>query len=73
MGGVFAKDDSPQNSLPVSKLEAKMVEEMQKRASHGTFMRSFNTIILKFRKIDESLRKCQTIFEEFGKLFCLQL
>lgn len=51
----------------VSKLETKMVETMQKRALQGTKMKSFNSVILKFPKIDESLRKCKTIFEEFGE------
>lgn len=44
-----------------------MVEAMQKRASKGTTVKSFNTIILKFPKIDASFRKCRTIFEEFDE------
>ncbi|GMP74370.1 hypothetical protein CsSME_00031808 [Camellia sinensis var. sinensis] len=43
-----------------------MVEAMQRRASEGSSMKSFNSIILKFPKIDESLRKCKAIFEQFA-------
>jgi len=68
MGGAIGKDESPKRGyLPETKLEAKMVEAMQKRASKGTVMKSFNTIILKFPKIDQSFRKCKAIFEEFDK------
>lgn len=54
--------------MPETKLEAKMVEAMQRRESKGSSVKSFNTIILKFPKIDESLRKCKAIFEQFGEL-----
>ncbi|XP_008794706.1 probable calcium-binding protein CML21 [Phoenix dactylifera] len=67
MGGVFGKSDSLRCSAPESKLEAKMVEAMQKRASEGSSMKSFNSIIMKFSKIDESLRNCKTIFERFDE------
>lgn len=67
MGGVFGKSDLPEHSVPESKLEAKMVEAMQRRASGGSAMKSFNSIILKFPKIDENLRKCKTIFEQFDE------
>lgn len=67
MGGALGRSDSMKQSSPVSKLEAKMVEAIQKRALQGTTMRSFNSVILKFPKIDESLRKCKTIFEEFDE------
>ncbi|KAJ4981830.1 hypothetical protein NE237_032667 [Protea cynaroides] len=68
MGGVVGKEESPTKGwMPETKLEAKMVEAMQRRASEGTGMKSFNSIILKFPKIDESLRKCKTIFEQFDE------
>lgn len=67
MGGVLGRSDSLRRSAPESKLEAKMVEAMQKRALEGTSMKSFNSIIMKFPKIDESLRNCKTIFEQFGE------
>ncbi|XP_008782977.1 probable calcium-binding protein CML21 [Phoenix dactylifera] len=67
MGGVLGRSDSLRRSAPESKLEAKMVEAMQKRASEGTSMKSFNSIIMKFPKIDESLRNCKTIFEQFDE------
>ncbi|KAK6934675.1 EF-hand domain [Dillenia turbinata] len=44
-----------------------MVEAMQRRASEGSTMKSFNSIILKFPKIDESLRKYKAIFEQFDE------
>lgn len=73
MGGALGKGDSPKKSwVPETKLEAKMVEAMQRRECHGCSTRSFNTIILKFPKIDESFRKCRAIFEQFGR-FPLQI
>ncbi|KAL4335649.1 hypothetical protein GQ457_07G012510 [Hibiscus cannabinus] len=62
MGGVAGKLESP-----VTKLEAKMVEAMQRRACKGTAIKSFNSIILKFPKIDASLRNCKSIFEQFDE------
>lgn len=69
MGGALgvAADSPKRGYLPETKLEAKMVEAMQKRASKGTAMKSFNTIILKFPKIDQSFRKCKAIFEQFDE------
>ncbi|XP_077237482.1 putative calcium-binding protein CML21 [Tasmannia lanceolata] len=68
MGGIVGKADStPKAYVPESKLEAKMVEAMQRRASEGTAMKSFNSLILKFPKIDESLRTCKSIFEQFDE------
>ncbi|XP_058751433.1 probable calcium-binding protein CML21 [Vicia villosa] len=68
MGGALGKGDSPKKSwVPETKLEAKMVEAMQRRECHGCTTRSFNTIILKFPKIDESFRKCRAIFEQFDE------
>ncbi|XWS51661.1 hypothetical protein CRYUN_Cryun11dG0002600 [Craigia yunnanensis] len=68
MGGVAGKAESPEMVwIPETKLEAKMVEAMKRRASEGTAMKSFNSIILKFPKIDESLRKCKAIFEQFDE------
>ncbi|XP_022716614.1 probable calcium-binding protein CML21 isoform X2 [Durio zibethinus] len=60
MGGAAGKGESSEMMwVAETKLEAKMVEAMQRRASEGTAMKSFNSIILKFPKIDESLRKCK--------------
>lgn len=68
MGGALGKSESPRKgSMPETKLEAKMVEAMQRRESQGSSVKSFNTIILKFPKIDESLRKCKAIFEQFDE------
>lgn len=65
MGGAFTKED--EQATPLSKLDAKMVEAMRQRAARGSSMRAFNTIILKFPRIDENLRKCKSIFEEFDE------
>ncbi|RLM80763.1 putative calcium-binding protein CML21 [Panicum miliaceum] len=66
MGGVIG-GESPRNSSPASKLERKMVEAMQQRALKGTSVKSFNSVIMKFPKIDESLRNCRTIFQQFDE------
>ena len=63
----MTKGESPRKAwMPETKLEAKMVEAMQRRATEGTAMKSFNSIILKFPKIDEGLRNCKAIFQQFG-------
>ncbi|CAL5341532.1 unnamed protein product [Camellia sinensis] len=67
MGGALSTGDAPKDNITETKLEAKMVEAMQRRASEGSSMKSFNSIILKFPKIDESLRKCKAIFEQFDE------
>ncbi|XP_024968551.1 probable calcium-binding protein CML21 [Cynara cardunculus var. scolymus] len=68
MGGILSKgDEPPMVSVPTTKFEAKILETMRRRESKGTSMKSFNTIILKFPKIDENLRKCKAIFEQFDE------
>ncbi|KAK6133065.1 hypothetical protein DH2020_033220 [Rehmannia glutinosa] len=67
MGGVVAKDESSMASEPETKLEAKIIEAVRRREVKGSSMKSFNSIILKFPKIDESFRKCKTTFEEFDE------
>lgn len=67
MGGALGKGNSPKTSIPESKLEAKILEAMQRRECEGSSMKSFNSIILKFPKIDGSFRKCKAIFEQFGR------
>ncbi|KAK4751557.1 hypothetical protein SAY87_005039 [Trapa incisa] len=68
MGGVVAKIKSPRKVwVPETKLEAKMVEALQKRSSKGCKIKSFSSIVLKFPKIDKSLRKCKAIFEQFDE------
>lgn len=69
MGGAVTKSGA-QEWVPETKLEAKIKEAVQRRASKGTTMKSFNSIILKFPKIDEGLRNCKAIFQEFGE-FCI--
>ncbi|XP_010913275.1 probable calcium-binding protein CML21 [Elaeis guineensis] len=67
MGGIFGKSVSSRHCLPESKLEAEMVEAIRRKASKGSAIKSFNSIILKFPKIDESLRNCKTIFDQFDE------
>ncbi|KAL0328608.1 UNVERIFIED_CONTAM: putative calcium-binding protein CML21 [Sesamum calycinum] len=67
MGGVVGRDESRKALMQETKLEAKIIEAVRKREAQGSSMKSFNSIILKFPKIDESFRKCKTTFEEFGK------
>ncbi|XP_015952168.1 probable calcium-binding protein CML21 [Arachis duranensis] len=66
MGGAVGRADSV-GWIPETKIEAKMVEALQKRESKGCSVKSFNTIILKFPKIDQSFRKCKAIFEQFDE------
>ncbi|KAJ9173903.1 hypothetical protein P3X46_016993 [Hevea brasiliensis] len=68
MGGVVVKDDSPRHTwIPETKLESKLAEAIRRREAEGCAIKSFNSIILKFPKIDESLRKCKDIFEQFDE------
>lgn len=60
-------DGSPKTSAPTSKLEPQILEAVLKRELKGTSIKSINRIILKFPKIDESLRKCKVIFEQFDE------
>ncbi|XP_009137599.1 probable calcium-binding protein CML21 [Brassica rapa] len=66
MGSAVTKSEA-QEWVPETKLEAKIKEAMQRRESKGTTMKSFNSIILKFPKIDEGLRNCKAIFQEFDE------
>lgn len=70
MGGVLGKNESPSSpkaSVPETKLEAKITEAMLRRETEGSSIRSFDSLVLKFPKIDENLRKCKVIFQEFDE------
>ncbi|CAI9760349.1 unnamed protein product [Fraxinus pennsylvanica] len=67
MGGVHGKSESPTASIPETKLEAKVIEAMKRRETKGSSLKSFNSIILKFPKIDGSFRKCKATFEKFDE------
>ncbi|XP_010448264.1 PREDICTED: probable calcium-binding protein CML21 [Camelina sativa] len=68
MGGVVTKSESLEKEwVPETKLEAKIIEAVQRRATKGTTMKSFNSIVLKFPKIDVGLRNCKAIFQEFDE------
>lgn len=66
MGGRLTRDAAP--SRP-SKIEARMVQAMAERAQSGKFgLKSFNSIIMKFPKIDKSFQDVRAVFKKFGKL-----
>ncbi|XAR67310.1 hypothetical protein NMG60_11002017 [Bertholletia excelsa] len=67
MGGLVGKLESPEACIPQTKFEAQMVEAMKRRESKGTSIKAFNSVILKFPKIDASFRKCKNIFDEFDE------
>ncbi|MCD7456148.1 putative calcium-binding protein cml21 [Datura stramonium] len=70
MGGILGKNESlssPRASVPETKLEGKITEAMQRRETEGSSIKSFDSIVLKFPKIDENLRKCKVIFQEFDE------
>lgn len=50
-----------------SKIEKQMVQAMAERAQSGRYgMKAFNSIIMKFPKIDESFEAVRTVFKNFG-------
>lgn len=67
MGATLARPEPLTNSTSETKLDSQMVEAMKHRAEQGTSIKSFNSILLKFPKIDQSFRKCKAIFEEFDE------
>ncbi|KAG8365196.1 hypothetical protein BUALT_Bualt18G0079200 [Buddleja alternifolia] len=67
MGSAVTKEESPKASVPETKLEAKILEVMRRREVEGSSTKSFNSIILKFPKIDEGFKKCRATFEEFDE------
>ncbi|KAL2630772.1 hypothetical protein R1flu_015458 [Riccia fluitans] len=51
-----------------SKLEERLVEELAKRAQSGKVaLKAFNSIILKFPKIDESFEAVRAVFKKYDK------
>lgn len=67
MGGALTKGGCPGAAASESKLEARIIESMRRREAQGCTIKSFNSIILKFPKIDESLRNCKAAFENFDE------
>ncbi|KAL0362985.1 UNVERIFIED_CONTAM: putative calcium-binding protein CML21 [Sesamum calycinum] len=67
MGGVVGKNESPKAAVSETKLEARINEAIRRREVEGSTIKSFNSIILKFPKIDRSLRKCKATFEDFDE------
>ncbi|KAL0353449.1 UNVERIFIED_CONTAM: putative calcium-binding protein CML21 [Sesamum angustifolium] len=66
MGGVVGKNESPKAAMSETKLEARINEAIRRREVEGSTIKSFNSIILKFPKIDRSLRKCKATFEDLS-------
>jgi len=63
MGGRLTRDAAP--SRP-SRIEARMVQAMAERAQSGKFgLKSFNSIIMKFPKIDKSFQDVRAVFKKF--------
>nr|XP_043608391.1 probable calcium-binding protein CML21 [Erigeron canadensis] len=60
-------DAYPKEAPTPSKLESQILDAVLHRESKGTSIKSINRIILKFPKIDESLRKCKVIFQQFDE------
>lgn len=51
-----------------SNLELKMVEALKKRATSGKCtVKTFNSVIMKFPKIDESFEKVRVVFKKYDK------
>lgn len=51
-----------------SNLELKMVEALKKRATSGkSTVKNFNSVIMKFHKIDESFDKVRIVFKKYDK------
>lgn len=49
-----------------SNLELKMVEALKKRAISGNCtVKTFNSVIMKFPKIDESFEKVRVVFKKY--------
>ncbi|KAL1556111.1 putative calcium-binding protein cml21 [Salvia divinorum] len=67
MGAAVAKSSCPRGAVPESNLEARILGAMRRREAQGSSIKSFNSIILKFPKIDQSLRKCKATFENFDE------
>lgn len=68
MGAAAGKPESPTHAwAPETKLESQILEAMRRRETEGTNMKSFNSIIMKFPKIDDSFKKCKDIFQQFDE------
>jgi len=68
MGGKTSKFQIFWRTAAPSKLEQKMVEAMRKKAiSGGSTLKSFNSIIMRFPKIDESFENARNVFQKFDK------
>ncbi|KAL0399046.1 UNVERIFIED_CONTAM: putative calcium-binding protein CML21 [Sesamum radiatum] len=67
MGGVVGKNESRKAAVSETKLEARINDAIRRREVEGSTIKSFNSIILKFPKIDRSLRKCKATFEDFDE------
>ncbi|XP_051125073.1 probable calcium-binding protein CML21 isoform X2 [Andrographis paniculata] len=69
MGGVVCKEESHKSSASSeTKMEAKINEAIRRRGSEGSSrIKSLDSIILKFPKIDKSLRRCKATFQDFDE------
>ncbi|KAJ7537289.1 hypothetical protein O6H91_12G106700 [Diphasiastrum complanatum] len=67
MGGNCSKRKVNEASSQGSKIEKRMVEAMKQRATVGATLKSFNSILVKFPKIDNSFEEVRTVFKKFDK------
>lgn len=57
-----------------TKIDMQMTQAMTERAQSGHFtIKSFNSIIMKFPKIDESFGEVRSVFKKFGKMLMLYI
>ncbi|KAH9311907.1 hypothetical protein KI387_026942, partial [Taxus chinensis] len=68
MGGKSSKFVFFRKTTAPSTIEQKMVDALRKRAaSGGSSLKSFNSVIMRFHKIDESFEKVRDVFRKFDK------
>lgn len=64
--GIKQSKDEP------SKIDMRMIQAMVEKAqSKNLTIKSFNSIIMKFPKIDESFEEVRSVFKTFGKTFTI--
>ena len=62
--GIKQSKDEP------TKIDMRMIQAMAEKAQSGQFaIKSFNSIIMKFPKIDESFEEVRSVFKKYGKMF----
>ena len=66
--GVKQSRDEP------TKIDMWMMQAIAKKAQSGHFtIKSFNSVIMKFPKIDESFEEVRNVFKKYGKKYILRI